>query len=70
MTLPAGVIVGARRSSGVSHWGVLGGGRDATKHLTMHRVAPTTDHYLVPYVNSAVLEVLKKYCVLVFKSST
>lgn len=53
MTLPAGAIVGARRSSGVSHWGVLGGGRDATKHLTMRRVAPTTNHYLVPYVNSA-----------------
>lgn len=31
--------------------GVLSGG--TTKHPTMHRVAPTTDNYLVPYVNSA-----------------
>lgn len=53
MTFLDGVIAGIRRSFGVCCCHLLGGGRDATKHPTMHRVAPTTHNYLVPYVNSA-----------------
>lgn len=75
MTLPAGAIVGVRRSSGVSHWGVLGG---AGMLLNISQCTGWPPQQIIIWshmsivlrVINPVLEVLKKYCVLVFKNST